>query len=91
MNTKIVPLLSISRRKFIAGIAGIAVTGLATASPLSLLSGLGQVDADLASPKNLPPDLPFSTEIDWPVITEAEWLESWQLDEFTPPAFHLVE
>jgi hypothetical protein len=76
---------------FIAGAAGIVVTGLITASPLSLLSGLGQGDADLALPKSLPPDLPLSTEIDWPVITEAEWLESLQLDEFTLPAFHLVE
>lgn len=82
MSTETDSLLSFSRRRFIAGAAGIVVTSLAVASPLSLLSGLGQAAVDLALPKSLPLDLPLSTEIDWPVITEAEWLESWQLDEY---------
>lgn len=54
MNTKTVPLLSSSRRRFIASAAGIVVAGLAATSPLSLLSLPEPGSIDLASPTPIP-------------------------------------
>jgi len=76
MNTKTIPLLSISRRRFIAGAAGIVVSGLAAASPLSLLSTLnqGSVDsqAQAPAPKRLHLDLPEAKRIASQFVAEAD-------------------
>jgi len=74
MNTKTTPLLSISRRRLIAGAAGIVVSELAAASPLSLLSTLNQGNVDLLSPtpKRLHLDLPEAKQVASQFAAEAD-------------------
>lgn len=50
MHTKTATPLSIGRREFFASAAGIVATGLAAASPLSLLSGISRENVDLVMP-----------------------------------------
>lgn len=63
MNIRTDPLLSSNRRKFITSAAGIAVAGLAAASPLSLISRLNRFGFAAPTPKRLYLDLPEAKRV----------------------------